>query len=262
MKRLDQLFQPLPVVYSYSVDPYMVLGFTLVFLALLCALGFGLPLLAVRRRSPPPSSSLIFFAAIGLGYLSMEIVLIQFFVLFLGFPTYALTVVLFSLLLFTGIGALIAPRWRRSRRALLTNLASLCVLLVASAFWLEAWLRSMISLPFASRVAVSVGLLAPLGLTAGAAMPIGLKRFAADHPTSVAWAWGINGIASVLGAAVAVFLAITWGYSLAAIAAACCYLIALGHTAASGRHSYRRSLRQVEEPAPLLKADTELVGHL
>jgi hypothetical protein len=262
MKRLNQIFEPLPAVYSYSVDPYMVLGITLLFLTLLCAVGFGLPLLAVRRRGPPPSSSLIFFAAIGLGYLSMEIVLIQFFVLFLGFPTYSLTVVLFSLLLFTGIGALVSSRWRRPRRALMANLAILCALLAASAVWLEPWLRSMISLPFASRVAVSVGLLAPLGLTAGAAMPIGLKRFAADHPTGVAWAWGINGIASVLGSVLAVFLAITWGYSIAAFTAAGCYLIAFAHAAASGRYPHRRSPSEAEEPALPIDADPELVGHL
>jgi hypothetical protein len=192
----------------------------------------------------------------------MEIVLIQFFVLFLGFPTYSLTVVLFSLLLFTGVGALISTRWRRPRRALMANLAILCSLLAASSFWLEPWLRSMISLPFASRVAVSVGLLAPLGLTAGAAMPIGLKRFAADHPTGVAWAWGINGIASVLGSVVAVFLAITWGYSFAAITAAGCYLIAFAHAAASGRQPHRRSLRDLQEPAAPLHARPELVPQL
>lgn len=249
MKRLSQLFQPLPSVYIYSIDPYMVLGITLLFLVVLCGLGFGVPLIAVRRGSRPPQSSLLFFAAIGLGYLGMEIVMIQFFVLFLGFPTYSLTVVLFSLLLFTGLGAFVSQRWYRPRGALLASLAILCLLLLASAAWLLPGLSHMISLSFAARIVISVALLAPFGVTAGMSMPIGLRRFAALHPTGVAWAWGINGIASVIASALAIFVAITWGYDVTAVAAAVCYLIALAD-AAFGRWPSLASLRSARMPAP------------
>jgi hypothetical protein len=246
MKRLSQIATPLPAVYDYSVDPYMVLGITLGLLIILCAIAFGVPLAAVRRQSRPPVKSLLFFAAIGLGYLGMEIVMIQFFVLFLGFPTYSLTVVLFSLLLFTGLGALISNRWRRPQRSLLTSLGVLVVLLFVSAYWLEPALRGMISLPFSLRVVVSVGLLAPLGITAGMAMPIGLRRFSSLYPNAVPWAWGVNGIASVLAAALAVFVAITWGYAITTLAAAVCYLVAIAD-AAFGRWPSRRALRQLDE---------------
>ena len=71
----------------------------------------------LRRGQPrPPARALAFFAAIGLGFLLLEIVLIQRFVLFLGFPTYALSVVLFALLVFTGLGSYASARWSDPRR--------------------------------------------------------------------------------------------------------------------------------------------------
>jgi hypothetical protein len=233
MKRLSQIGESLPAVYSYTIDPYMVLGITLGLLMILCAVAFGVPLAMVRRRSRPPATSLLFFVAIGLGYLGMEIVMIQYFVLFLGFPTYSLTVVLFSLLLFTGLGALVSTRWRSPRRSLLVSLGVLTALLLVSALLLEPALRAMITLPFSLRVVITVGLLAPLGFTAGFAMPIGLRRFSALHPNAVPWAWGVNGIASVMAAALSVFVAITWGYAITTLAAAVCYMVAMAEVALS-----------------------------
>ncbi len=91
---------------ALSRSPYQVLVVTLLILLALSALAFVLPLRLVRGQGRPSLVSLLFFAAIGIGFLTLEIVLIQRFVLFLGFPTYALSVVLFSLLVFTGIGSL------------------------------------------------------------------------------------------------------------------------------------------------------------
>ena len=108
------------------------------------------PRAAAARRS----ASLAFFAAIGLGFLLLEIVLIQRFVLFLGFPTYALSVVLFALLVFTGLGSLLSDaRGRDPRRALMGALSAACALIAASAFGLQPLLRALIDLPFALRVA-------------------------------------------------------------------------------------------------------------
>ena len=61
------------------------------------------------------------------------------------------------------------------------------------------------------------------------AMPIGLRRLSELHPAGVAWAWGINGITSVLGSAVGVFVAINWGYAVTTLVALACYLVALAH---------------------------------
>ena len=98
----------------------------------------------------------------------------QRFVLFLGYPTYALSVVLFALLLFTGAGAWLSGRGSSPRRTLVAALSFACVYLGVGAFALDPLLDGLLDLSFALRVFVTVALLAPLGLALGCAMPIGL----------------------------------------------------------------------------------------
>ena len=227
MTRLGDLAEGQPPGYFYGTDPLRVLGLTLALLLVLCAAAFGLPLRLVPRGDRPPLRSLLFFAAIGFGFLLLEIALIQRLVLFLGFPTYALSVVLFSLLLFTGLGSLLSGRLGDPRRGLVAALAAACVLLAAGAFGLPPLLRALIELPFTARVVIAVALLATAGLALGMAMPIGLTRLAGLHARAVPWAWAVNGVASVLASVLAVAVAITWGFTVVMLIAVACYLVAL-----------------------------------
>jgi hypothetical protein len=212
-------------------DPTLILATTLAVLLGLSVLAFVLPL-ALVRRGRPSVASLGFFAAIGLGFLVLEVVLIQRFVLFLGFPTYALSVVLFALLIFTGAGSLLSTRAERDpRRALIGALSVAVALIALAALGLQPLLRALIDLPFALRIACTVAMLAPLGVVLGMAMPLGLRRLQRLYPDGVAWAWGINGIASVLASVLAITVAITLGYTAATLLALVCYLAALAHAA-------------------------------
>lgn len=217
MKRAGDVFSAPPPGYFFAVDPLLVLTVSLAVLVTLCALAFGLPLALVRDR--PPLTSMTFFAAIGVGFLLFEIALIQRFTLFLGFPTYALSVVLFALLVFTGLGSLASSRVR-----IAPALAAACALIALAAFVLQPLLAALIELPFAARVAVTVVLIAPPALLLGTAMPIGLGRLDAS---AVPWAWAINGVSSVLASVLAVAVAITWGFRAVTLLALACYLVAL-----------------------------------
>jgi hypothetical protein len=228
----EELSQGSPAHLSRT--PYTVLLTTLGILLVLSSLAFLLPLALVSRTRRPPTSSLVFFVAIGLGFLLLEVVLIQRFVLFLGFPTYALSVVLFSLLVFSGIGAWLSGRFAEPRRALLVALAGASLLIAVSAVALAPVLRELIQLPFAARIAVTVSLLGPLALMLGMAMPIGLGRLAGLHPDGVPWAWGVNGIMSVLASVLAVAVALGWGFTATTVLAFLCYLVALGHALFGG----------------------------
>ena len=209
MKRFDRLGGGATSAEIGVPDPIVVLLITLGILLALAALAVVVPLALVRRQGRPPAGSLVYFAAIGLGFLMLEVVLIQRFVLFLGFPTYALSVVLFALLVSTGAGAALTARLRPDpRRQLVAVLATACALIAASSYGLGPLLRALIDLPFAGRLAVTCALLAPLGVLLGMAMPIGLRRLADLYPAGVPWAWGINGIASVVASVAAVTLAI------------------------------------------------------
>jgi hypothetical protein len=257
MTRLGKLGAGPGPGYVYSVDPLLVLFVTLAILVVLAVLAFVLPLWATADRQRPSLGALSYFAEIGLGFLLLEVVLIQRFVLFLGFPTYALSVVLFSLLLFTGAGAFLSGASRAEPRRVLTGaLGIACVLMIVAAFALQPLLRAAIGAPFTLRVMLSVALLAPFGLTLGMAMPIGLGRLAGLYPAGVPWAWGINGIASVVASALGVAIAIVAGFTIATLVAAACYLAALAHVS-FGRWPRRRPAAggsQADDSAPIAAA--------
>jgi hypothetical protein len=230
MRRIDGLTHR-PAGYHYVVDPYQLLLVTLGILTVLAVAGLLVPLRLSRSGERPKVTSLLYFVAIGLGFLLLESVLIQRFVLFLGFPTYALSVVLFALLVFTGVGSALSSRLVGSRRALTTVLAAAVGLMALAAFTLQPLLRSMIGLPFPARVAVAIVLLAPMGMLLGMPMPLGLARFSALYPRSIAYAWGVNGVASVLASVLGIALAMNFGYAIATLVAASCYAAAGAHAA-------------------------------
>lgn len=229
MTRLSGLTQGRPRGYVNSLDPTKLLIVSLGVLLLLSVVGLILPLPFVRSARRPKFSGLYYFAAIGLGFLMLEIVLIQRFVLFLGFPTYALSVVLFSLLIFTGAGSYLSVRLGGGRRVLVPALVTAVVLIAASAVFLQPLLRDLIQLAFPARVALSIAILAPFGIVLGIPMPIGLQRLNSLYPDGVPWAWGVNGIASVLASVLGVAVAVFFGYRVVTLLAAACYLFALVH---------------------------------
>ena len=255
MRRLGSLFDS-QSGYHYGVDPFQLLLLTLGILVVLAVVGLLAPLRLSRSGERPRFSSLLYFAAIGLGFLMLEIVLIQRFVLFLGFPTYAISIVLFALLIFTGVGSGISARLSHSRRTLTAVLTAVVVLILVATFTLQPVLRELIDLPFPARALVAMALLAPLGLALGMPMPLGLARFSSLYRRSVAYAWGVNGVASVLASVLGIALAIHFGYTAASLAAGACYAFALAH-AALGRWSAPDDSAPVAAEPPI-DIDSEL----
>jgi hypothetical protein len=92
-------------------------------------------------------------------------------------------------------------------------------------------LGHLITIPFAARALLTIVLLAPFGITLGLAMPIGLRRLSGLRDGAIPWAWGVNGLTSVFGAALAVFVSIEWGFAVATLVSLACYLLALAHAA-------------------------------
>ncbi|MDB4928489.1 MAG: putative Spermidine synthase, partial [Myxococcaceae bacterium] len=195
---------------------------------------FGLPWL-VRRRRPEPAPMgpawTVYFLALGLGYIAVETVFIPRFALFLGNPVYALSVVLFSLLLSSGVGAAFAPALTRQQPRRLAALAlAVAAVLVLYRFGLQALFVAGLGLPLAARVAVAAALIALPGSLMGVAFPTGLTLGSAQHPEAqgswVARAWVLNGYASVVGSVGAMIAAMAGGFSTVLLLAALCYVIA------------------------------------
>ena len=180
---------------------------------------------------------LLYFVALGLGYILVEIALIQRFVLFLGHPTYALTVVVFLMLLASGTGSAYS-RWLLASTAQVRPVLALIALLVAAyIFALPRALETLVGLPFLAKLAISSVLLAPLGFVMGIPFPTGLRQIAAEPlPTAslpgpasnaIEWAWAMNAASSVLGSVAAVMVAIQFGLNAALAGGAAAYLAAI-----------------------------------
>ncbi|RLC73088.1 MAG: hypothetical protein DRI81_15525, partial [Chloroflexi bacterium] len=200
---------------------YLVL-LALLALALLAAgVLILLPLAARGRvgRGEPVSGTLGYFALLGLGYLCVEIPLLQRFILFLGHPAYAMAAVLFALLLFSGLGSLL------SRRVKLRLVLLLLPLLVGGyALGLPVLFEATLAAPLAARLVIAVAALAPPGLLMGVPFPKGLALLERRSPALIAWAWGVNGAVSVVASILAALLALSCGFSAVLAVGAACYL--------------------------------------
>jgi hypothetical protein len=171
-------------------------------------------------------SWLAYFGALGAGFMLVEVSVLQRFVLLLGHPVYSLTVTLFSLLLGTGIGSAWSRRFddadlRRAGMVGLIVVATIALLFEAATAPIIAW-----AIPWsrAARIAVAVGLLVPIGIAMGIPMPTGLRLLSRRAPEMIAWAWGMNGALSVVGATLAIFIAMNWGFQVTLLAASATYL--------------------------------------
>ena len=226
-------------IHPSFVDPEDAVGERVLLMLLVIATGLAsvfllLPFIVLRevwQSLPRKGASATYFAALGLGFMFFEITLIQRFVLFLGYPTYSVTVTLASILIFTGVGALCSSRFAaRTRSASVWLLIALMGLTVGYLFGLPVLTEALLSWPIGARAAVAFTALAPLGLCLGMFMPMGIGAVAPLSPHSreyVAWAWAMNGFASVVGAVLTTVLAMTFGFNVVLVLAAATYLIAV-----------------------------------
>jgi hypothetical protein len=190
-----------------------------------------LPLRLLARRSPQQRQAATtrhttYFACIALGYLAIEMALLQRLGVFLGHPNYALSIVLAALLFSTGLGSLWSGTIVRALRGLHFTAYALSFLLLAIYAVVVPSLQRGLALPFGIRAAAAVAVVLPLGVLLGVFMPHGLERLKATAPALIPWAWGVNGIFSVLAPVASVAFSITWGASVLFVAAVPLYLAA------------------------------------
>ncbi|MCA9974083.1 MAG: hypothetical protein KC425_27915 [Anaerolineales bacterium] len=182
-----------------------------------------------RRAAGPNGSYLAYFAALGLGFMLIMVPSIQRLTLYLGSPTYALALVLFTILLGSGVGSrttqavavtAVPARLRRVVPALVVVIALHLLLIPPITAATQAW-----TLPL--RAAVVVGLIFPAGFLMGQPFPLGIKWVGAKNETILPWMWAINGAASVMGSSLATVLGLAVGFRLVSLSGMICYTLAL-----------------------------------
>jgi len=170
---------------------------------------------------------LLYFIAVGLGYILVEITMIQRFVLFLGHPTYALTVVVFLLMLTSGAGSLAARHWIADWRRIRFPLLFITAALTAYIFVLPRILVAWVGWPLGLKLLVSAALLAPVGFLMGMPFPTGLRALENTEAGAIEWAWAMNAAASVLGSVLAMVIAVHFGMAATLACGALAYLAAM-----------------------------------
>jgi hypothetical protein len=216
---------------SHNMEAVFVLGTLLFTVLLLTALCIGVPLfVASDRRALTGAAPLVtFFAAIGLGFMLIETSQMQRLIVVLGHPTYGLTVVLFSLLLSSGIGSALTSRIAPGNvgPAGLVRLGSLLGLLIVFGLITPLLTHRIEGAATPIRIAVSAALLAVPGVFMGMAFPLGLS-LARTRPALTPWLWGVNGATSVCASVLAVAISLSTTISTAFWVGSFCYLVALG----------------------------------
>jgi spermidine synthase len=226
-----------------GIDWKVNLGVLVLFLVLVISLVavlvfLVLPLALIKRKGRQSPLPLLYFVAVGLGYIMVEIAFIQRFVLFLGHPTYALTVVIFLLMISSGAGSLCSRIWLPRTDLCWVPLLLVIVTLLADIFFLPGRLAALVGLSLGYKRLVCGVLLMPLGFVMGMPFPTGLRALAAlpapEFPAgpgasdnSVEWAWALNAAASVLGSVLAMVIAIQFGLTVTLACGAGAYLLAL-----------------------------------
>src|SRR5262245_54509862 len=202
---------------------------------------FGpLALLARRGMSVVPARIaaplLLYFACLGYGFMVLEIPLMQRLILFLGYPVYALAVVLFALLLFSGLGSLLTSRVRTdARRVVTVVLVGVVAVSLLYAVALPTVLHAFIGAPIIAKVAISIVLLAPIGLLLGMPYPLGITVLRRAGEGLVPWAWGLNGALSVVASVYSIFLSSRVGFTATMITGSLTYAVALACVVAATR---------------------------
>lgn len=171
---------------------------------------------------------LLYFVCLGAGYVLVQVGLIQRLVILLGHPTYALTVVIFAMLLFSGLGSFASRRLICGHEGRLAKaLAAAAALVAAAALLAGPFIDAGAGWTLPVKMLAAALFIAPPAFVMGMAFPSGLLRLSRWQPAAVKWAWSVNAASSVLGSCAAVFLSIAAGLRNTLLAGAWMYAAAL-----------------------------------
>ncbi|WP_309370640.1 SAM-dependent methyltransferase [Nitrosomonas sp.] len=158
----------------------------------------------------------IYFSAIGLAFLFIEIAFIQKFILFLHHPLYAVALVLTAFLVFAGLGSGFSQRFAQSKlhhRAITLSVAGIVVLGLLYMLFLQSIFTANLAATMSYKIFLTIALIAPLAFCMGMPFPLALAKLGVLARDMIPWAWGINGCASVVSAVLATLLAISFGFN-------------------------------------------------
>ncbi len=218
----------------FSAEGVTMLLVLMVISIVLCVVFIFGPLLVSKARAPLPAGGgavgLLFFASIGFGYILVEIAQLQRLIIFLGHPIYSITVVIFSMLLFSGIGSIASTYWTKGGRLrpahIAVFLSALIILLAFTLYTQPGILAGFERNGVMARIGVALLFLAPLGFLMGLPFPFGMSIASSSFAEHTPWFWAINGATGVVSSVLSVCISITWGFTATMAAGLGFYVIA------------------------------------
>ena len=223
-------------------------------LIVLSALTIILPLAVkarqLRGRGHKPEvlwAGAIYFCLIGLGFMFVEMALVERLSVFLGHPIYALGVLLFTIIASAGAGSFASAGFPLTRRPwVYIYPVAVAAAIGVVRFVMPALGHHMVSAAMPAKIVASVATIVPLGLLMGAGFPTGMRLVVPYASAETPWYWALNGVFGVLGSALTVFVSIYSGISVSLYVGAACYLL-LG----ASNHAILRRTRDLRPGSPI-----------
>ena len=225
LKRLAQFFgnRSLP----FFEIGYLLVIITLIQISIASFVLILLPLFKIRWKGKSKAGIILYFGGIGLGYMFVEMVFIQRFILYFGNPVYAASAVITSLLIFSGLGSYHSNYFTLYKKRLLTIFIFIVLVLFAYSFILTPVLQQTVHVNLFLKLLIIFLITAPLAFCMGIPFPAGLSQISKVSSAWIPWAWGINGCISVISTALATVVAVEMGFTWVMLFAALAYCLPL-----------------------------------
>ncbi len=219
-------------IFGQSAVPFLEIGYMVVLITFLqitiaAVILILLPLFVIGWQGGGKAYTVMHFSGIGLGFMFIEIILIQQFILYFGNPIYAAAAVISGMLICSGAGSLVSSRLSTSNKDITKVLSLVIFFIILYIALLVPLLRLTINLPLLVKILFSLLFISPAAFFMGMPFPLGLRRLSEKNKTLIPWAWGINGCLSVISTALATIIAVEAGFFWVMLIAALSYGLTL-----------------------------------
>jgi hypothetical protein len=206
---------------------YLLMYLTFIQITILATILIIVPIFRIGFKGGGKLKTLLYFSGLGLGYMLIEIILIQRFTLYFGNVIYAAALVVCLMLVSSGFGSLVSQKITPKPYRIILIVSFIIISFIIYALFLSGWLKTTIGFSLTAKIVLSFLWIAPPAFFMGMPFPLGLKLLSFSNDLQIPWAWGINGVFSVVSAVLATIIAVELGFVWVMVFAIGAYLMVM-----------------------------------